>query len=312
MDRSPSAPLLPGRNVRRRPSLSARNRDRRQAAGRRIARQVRRPLTPAQLTLDPLARERRSRAARLIRGAGAMLASAAVHAAVVVLGLLLGRSELGRREVIHQEVAVEMRERPPEPPPPPPPAPPPPETPAPPPPRVVKLPRPRTPPPEPATPPPRVVGLSLESTAEGGEGPSFAVGNTRAGSTAPQAEAPREVPPIPPPMAPPAPAAANQVATRIPTAGISYTMPRRRAPSKPPYPETLKAQGIEADVSVMVSLDATGRVSSVKVVKPSPYPEFNEAARRAASAEQFDPATRDGVPIPYPLSFTYRFRLEEE
>jgi protein TonB len=309
MDRSPSVPRLLERNGPRRLSLVARKRGQRQAAGRRIARQVLRPLTPAQLALDPLARDRRSRAARLLRGASAMLASASVHAAVVVLGLLVGRSELGRREVIHQEVAVQMREHPPEPPPPPP-APPPPEKLAPPPPRVVKLPPPRTPPPATA-PPPRVVGLSLESTAEGGEGPSFAVGNTRAGTTAPQAEAPSEVPPTPPP-APSAPTAANQVATRIPTAGISYTMPRRRAPSKPPYPETLKAQGIEADVSVVVSIDAAGRVSSVKVVKPSPYPEFNEAARRAASAEQFDPATRDGVPIPYPLSFTYRFRLEEQ
>ena len=28
--------------------------------------------------------------------------------------------------------------------------------------------------------------------------------------------------------------------------------------------------------------------------------------------EEYEPATRDGVPIPSSLSFTYRFRLEDE
>jgi protein TonB len=89
-------------------------------------------------------------------------------------------------------------------------------------------------------------------------------------------------------------------------------LPKRRAPSKPPYPETLKAQGVEADVPVLVTLDDGGRVTAVKILKSSAYPEFDEAARRAALAEQFEPATRDGAPIPYTLSFTYRFRLEDD
>jgi protein TonB len=177
---------------------------------------------------------------------------------------------------------------------------------------VAKLPPPppREPPPEPAkAPPPRVVGLSLESTAEGGDGPSFAVGNTRAGATAGRAEAPKEVAPTAAAEAPPQPTA-NRAATRIPTAGITYTMPGGK-PKQPPYPATLKAQGLEGDVGVTVQLDATGRVTKVTIVKPSPYPEFNEAARQAAADETFTPATRDGVPIPYPLTYTYRFRLDD-
>jgi protein TonB len=315
MDRLPSSPrivrqaLSPRRG--RRP-LSERNHERRRAARHRIARQVRRPLTAAQRIFDPLRRDDRTSGARLGRVVAALLASAAVHGLVVVLGVVIGRTEHGRRDVVEQVVKVEMREHPAPPPPPPPPPEPPAEKPAPPPPRVAKLPPPKAPPPEPVkSPPPRVVGLSLESTSEGGGGPAFAVGNTRAGTTAERAEAPANVPPVAPPLAD-QPAPANQAASRIPTAGITYTMPRRRAPSKPAYPETLKAQGIEADVPVMVSLDASGRVTSVKVVKPSPYPELNEAARRAAAAEEFEPATRDGVPIPYTLGFTYRFRLEDE
>jgi protein TonB len=310
MERSPSSPRLvrPAPRDGRLP-LQERNRRRRQAAGERIARQIRRPLTAAQRIFDPLTRGRRP-GGRIGRAAAALLASAAVHGAVVALGLVIGRSEVGKREVIHQEVKVEVRERPAPPPPEPPP-----EKPAPPPPQVKIArvpPPPKAPPPEPVKgPPPRVVGLSLESTSEGGEGPAFAVGNTRAGTTAEKAEAPKDVPPAPPAETAPSPSP-NQVASRIPTTGITYTMPKRRSPSKPPYPETLKAQGIEADVPVMVHIDADGKVTSVKVVKPSPYPEFNESARRAAAAEEFEPATRDGVPIPYTLSFTYRFRLEEE
>ena len=62
----------------------------------------------------------------------------------------------------------------------------------------------------------------------------------------------------------------------------------------------------------MLSLDETGKVVKVKILKESQYPEFNEAARRTAMNEEFEPATRDGVPIAFSVSFTYRFRLEDE
>jgi periplasmic protein TonB len=171
--------------------------------------------------------------------------------------------------------------------------------------------------PPPATPKAvRIVGLSLESTTEGGSGPSFAVGNTRQGETAERAVAPKDITPPPESTAAPTNSTGsgkgNQVASRIPVAGVKYELPTRRHPKNPPYPSTLKSQGIEGDVPVLVSIDATGKVTAVKILKPSAYPEFNEAARLAALAEEFEPATRDGAPIPYPLSFTYRFRLEDQ
>ena len=94
--------------------------------------------------------------------------------------------------------------------------------------------------------------------------------------------------------------------------GLKYSLPKRRNPKKPPYPSTLKTQGIEADVTVLVNVSAQGKVTSVKIIKEAPYPEFNQAARQTALAEEFDPATRDGVPISTPLTFTYHFRLEDE
>ncbi|HET6150199.1 MAG TPA: energy transducer TonB, partial [Polyangia bacterium] len=165
--------------------------------------------------------------------------------------------------------------------------------------------------PEPKGPPPRVVGISLDSTVEGGGGPAFATGETHQGRTEERAVAPKpiEAPPAPAPPAPTA-GARNAVASRIPVAGVQYTAPRRKRPHEPAYPETLKAQELEADVNVMVSIDATGKVTRVKVISASPYPEFNQSAEKAAHEEEFEPALRNGVPIPYTLTYTYRFRLE--
>jgi protein TonB len=285
----------------------------RREARRRLAARPQKPLTPAQRAFNPLARTRATPARRALIGLLAILASIGVHLGVIG-GALWSRSD--GRKTAREEVLVQVREREPEkkPPPPPPPAP------------VERTVRPRVvakaPPPPPAPPPVsppkakpvRVVGLSLESTAgEGGDGPSFAAGNTRMGETAEKAVAPSELAGAPKgdSQAPPS-GTGNKTASRIPVAGVKYTPPKRKSPKKPPYPATLQSQGIEADVTVMVSLDATGKVTNVKVIKGAPYPEFDEAARAAALAEEFAPAERDGVPIPYTLSYTYRFRLEDE
>src|SRR5206468_852910 len=134
-------------------------------------------------------------------------------------------------------------------------------------PKVAKIeappPPPKVAPPPKIAPPPRVVGLSLESTVEGGGGPSFAVGNTRTGDTEKKAVAPSEVPPVPGPatrgpVAPPPESKGNQVASRIPVAGVRYELPKRKHERKPPYPETPKSQGLEGDVTVLVKIDAEG------------------------------------------------------
>ena len=78
----------------------------------------------------------------------------------------------------------------------------------------------------------------------------------------------------------------------------------------PIYPEMLKAQGLEADVTVLVSIGAGGEVTDVEIVKGSSYAEFNQAARATALKQEFEPELRDGVPIPSTLSWVYRFRVE--
>jgi periplasmic protein TonB len=271
------------------------------------------PLTEAQRRHDPLppARGGRSRLGRSAWFVALVVGSVAVHVGIVVLGFVIGGRDRGKRENVRQEIKIEIAEKKVEPPPPPVEKPPEPERRMRTPPKVVEAEKPPEPKAPPSKAPPRVVGLSLESTAEGGGGPSFAVGNTREGKTADKARAPEEIPTQAPPPADEE-SKTNRAAARIPVAGVKYEQPKRRAPIKPPYPETLKSQGIEADVTVMLQLDETGKVKSVKIIRESTYPEFNELARKIAMTEQFDPATRDGVPIPFSISFTYRWRLEDE
>jgi TonB family protein len=257
---------------------------------------------------------------RATLGIAVLVISAGLHVAFVLMAFGVG--SLGaQREKERERLAIEMRERevkPKEP-------------------EPEKLPEPKKevervavvkappapkieepPPKEPEKkPPPRIVGLSFESTVgEGdGEGPAFAVGNTRLGETervaANKDDVPKERPA--PVQGTEKPTTANQAATRIPSKGVTFTEAKFRGERlKPDYPPTLRAQGVEADVEVLVFIGATGKVPSVKILRESPYPEFNEAAKKAALAQEWEPMTRNGEPMPSTKKYSYRFRLTDD
>lgn len=168
------------------------------------------------------------------------------------------------------------------------------------------------------TPPPRrIIGLSFESTVEGGSGPSFATGTSRMGRTEGIAQAPdlaRKKPggasPVPDASLPGA-TREQRAASHIPTQKGVFVKPQRKTPRKPDFPPTLRAQGIEGDVLVRVKIAASGAVQDVAILQSSGHAAFDEAARQAAKSEVFAPATRDGHPIPYTLTYSYRFRIED-
>ncbi len=166
----------------------------------------------------------------------------------------------------------------------------------------------------------RRIGTSFESTVTGGKGPAFATGTSRMGATSTTA--------VDPKIAAKKSAGTStktagsgggggesreqRVASHIPTQGSTFIKPKRAKPSKPPYPATLKAQRIEGNVQVRVSIDAKGKVTKVTVIKGSGHAAFDEAARTAAMVEIFKAATKDGKPVPFTLSYSYRFRIEEK
>lgn len=161
--------------------------------------------------------------------------------------------------------------------------------------------------PPPAAPEPASVGLSPDALLEDARGPAFAAGHSLHGATSSSARSLKQI------------AASRSAVPGTPStdpgpprrSGPARTLPRRTRPAQPAYPPLLERQGIEAEVMVKVSLDERGRVTAVSILRPSPHAEFNAAARAAALSEAFEPARRYGQAIPYTLSFTYRFRLEE-
>ncbi|MCU0661999.1 MAG: TonB family protein [Myxococcota bacterium] len=153
----------------------------------------------------------------------------------------------------------------------------------------------------------RIVGLSYESTAQGG-GPAYAVGNTRMGQTEKVAADKNEAGPRvggPSTMSP-----SNEVATFVPTTG-KLEKPRRLSQIDLQYPTLLMARGVEGDVVVRIHIMEDGSVSTVDVVRSSGHDEFDTAARRAAMSERFAPARRSGEAVDFVLEYTYRFRLKD-
>jgi TonB family protein len=63
---------------------------------------------------------------------------------------------------------------------------------------------------------------------------------------------------------------------------------------------------------VLVFIAATGKVTNVKILHESPYPEFNEAARKAALVQPWEPSTRNGEPMASTKKYSYRFRITDE
>jgi TonB family protein len=74
------------------------------------------------------------------------------------------------------------------------------------------------------------------------------------------------------------------------------------------YPQQAITDGVTepAKVTVIVEIDAEGHVTGAKVEAPQGH-GFDEAALEAAKSLVFDPATRDGKPIPSRIKHAYMF-----
>jgi periplasmic protein TonB len=154
-------------------------------------------------------------------------------------------------------------------------------------------------PPAEAPPAEPVVGLSADSTAGVSDGPGFAVGNTRMGTTETVARDPSSVGKL------------SRTPPGMRGTGAKLVRPKRQGRSEPAYPADLKTQGLEGDVEVSVDLTPEGRVTAARVTHGSRYPAFDEAALAAARIERFSPATSDGEPVAFTLTYTIRFRITE-
>ncbi len=74
------------------------------------------------------------------------------------------------------------------------------------------------------------------------------------------------------------------------------------------YPALAQQQGLFGAVTLLVTLDETGRVSEATVTGPLGH-GFDEAATEAVRRFRFSPAEVDGVPAPIQLEYVYHFQL---
>jgi len=77
----------------------------------------------------------------------------------------------------------------------------------------------------------------------------------------------------------------------------------------PVYPSLAKSQHISGDVKVDALVDATGRVTAMKIVSGPTL--LQQAAMDAIRGWKYQPATLDGKPVPMHLTVTLQFRLQQ-
>jgi periplasmic protein TonB len=76
----------------------------------------------------------------------------------------------------------------------------------------------------------------------------------------------------------------------------------------PVYPALAKNQHVSGNVQVDALIDATGRVTTMKIVSGPTL--LQQAAMDALKQWKYQPATLDGKPVPMHLTVTLQFRLQ--
>jgi len=74
------------------------------------------------------------------------------------------------------------------------------------------------------------------------------------------------------------------------------------------YPAEAQKAGLQADVKLKLTIDRDGKVIKADVLEPAGS-GFDEAAQAAALKFTFQPATKDGVPVPAIIAYLYSFTL---
>lgn len=73
-----------------------------------------------------------------------------------------------------------------------------------------------------------------------------------------------------------------------------------------PFPEEAQKAGVSGSVLLQLDVDAAGAVTGARVLEPAGH-GFDEAALGAAKKLVFEPATKDGMPIPSKLNYRFTF-----
>ncbi len=129
----------------------------------------------------------------------------------------------------------------------------------------------------------------------------------------PELDAPEtERPPEPPKEAQPAPSSSSPEAVApAPVQARVDAPPKAQRIFKPKYPDEARRRGEQGDVTLELTVDARGRVETVRVVASCGFPALEKAAEAAARRATFKPAKRDGTPVSGVARLTLTFRLND-
>jgi len=70
----------------------------------------------------------------------------------------------------------------------------------------------------------------------------------------------------------------------------------QKSGSEAPYPDSLKASGIQGTVQLEATIDTGGCAHSVRVIRRL-HPELDRLAKELVDSWKFRPATKDGRPV---------------
>jgi len=141
-----------------------------------------------------------------------------------------------------------------------------------------------------------MIGISMSSTTSAG---SFAapVGNTLYGNAPTVASDPAEVRTY-----------ASPTGRYVPPYKVTK-LPEILREVKADYPEEARKLGLEGQVMLRLTIDATGKVVRARVIKKAGN-GFDEAALEAVRKFAFKPGTEGGEPVVTELTYTYTFLLD--
>ena len=99
----------------------------------------------------------------------------------------------------------------------------------------------------------------------------------------------------------------GQPAAPVPVGG-DVKIARMISSVPPTYPPMAKTQRVSGDVRIDALIDASGRVSSMKVISGPSL--LHQAAMEALRQWKYQPASLDGKPVAMHLTVTIQFRLQ--
>ncbi len=161
--------------------------------------------------------------------------------------------------------------------------------------------------------------VDVQLAADGSATGKFDVtaGAATLASAGKQFAAPTRTSPMLAPPAPPQPGsealakkiAGNDAEALLKKIEVNMTPPKPVHTVEPIYPGEAKDNGIYGVVIIEASISETGLVTDTKVLKGLPY-GLDKAAEDAVRQWRFEPATRDGKPVPVTFNLTVNFKLD--